>query len=48
MTNAARLLGLHEPGREKEYGFPRVTPREVELRSETWLQLFHRIITWVS
>ena len=48
ITNAARLLGLHEPGREKEYGFPRATPREVELRSKTWLQIFHRNITWVS
>ena len=48
ITNAARLLGLHEPGREKEYGFPRATPREVELRSKTWLQIFHRSITRVS
>lgn len=48
ITNAARLLGLHEPGREKEYGFPRATPREVELRSKTWLQIFHRNITYSS
>ncbi len=48
ITNAARLLGLHEPGREKEFGFPRATRREVELRSKTWLQIFHCSITRVS
>lgn len=45
MTNAARGLGYHQSGREKEYGFPRATPREVELRSVTWLQIFHANIT---
>lgn len=48
ITNAARHLGLHEPGREKEYGFPRATTKEVELRSKTWLLIFHRNITQVS
>ena len=48
ITNAARFLGLHEPGMEKEYGFPRATPREVDLRSKTWLLIFHRSMTRVS
>jgi len=41
ITNSARSLGYHQPGREKEYGFPRATPGDVELRSRTWLQIFH-------
>jgi len=48
ITSAARLIGLHEPGREKEYGFPRATPHEIELRTKTWLQIFHRCITCVT
>lgn len=47
VTNAARLIGLHQPGREKEYGFPKVTPQEVYFRSMAWLYIFNRSITYV-
>jgi len=40
ITNAAINIGLHRPGREREYGFPRSTERDIELRSRTWLQIF--------
>ena len=40
VTNAATQLGLHHPGDAREYGFPRVTPKDVELRTKTWLHLF--------
>ena len=39
-TNAALLVGLHKPGQEREYGFPRATTRDIELRSRTMLQIF--------
>lgn len=48
VTSAARLFGLHEPGRETEYGFPKPTPQEVELRTRTWLHIFHLCITYVA
>lgn len=48
ITNAARVLGYHEPGREKEYGFPRATSNDIALRSKTWLDIFHKNMTLVS
>ena len=40
ITNAAVAIGLHRPGHEREFGFPDLTLREVELRTKTWLHLF--------
>ena len=45
IINAAICIGLHRPGREKEFGFSRAIQKDVELRSKTWLQIFHRSIT---
>ena len=42
VANTARLIGIHEPGREKEYGFPRATSQDVKLRTRTWMHIFHR------
>lgn len=40
ITNAATQLGLHRPGSEKEFGFPRASARDVQLRTNTWLHIF--------
>ena len=45
VTNAALHMGLHAPGYEREYGFPRCTLKDTELRTKTWLSLFsHNIV----
>jgi len=44
ITNAALHIGLHAPGFEREYGFPKVTRVDTELRTQTWLSLFNHNI----
>ena len=41
VTNAAMHIGLHAPSKEREYGFPRATAKDIELRSRTMLQVFN-------
>lgn len=48
ITNAAVNIGLHQPGREREYGFPRATPQDVSLRSRTFLYVFRLNILFVT
>ena len=40
ITNAATQLGLHRPGHEREFGFPRATLKDISLRTNTWLHIF--------